>query len=574
TDDATLRFVADGKSIGANQTLDREFQIPGLNNFKVVAIKAIDGKERHIELRFSDPLATGQNLRGLLRIKKKKGLRFSTSGSIVRIYSTQAWRAKEVVIIEKTLKNKRGFKLKEREEREVQFITLKPSIRFASKGVIVPTSQGLTLPVEVAHLNSVEIEAIKIFDENLPQFLQVNNLDGNRELKRVGRSVWKKRVQLDQGKAKRSDWVRYGLDLSPLIENHKNGLYQINLTFSRRDIEWHCPGENQDQQDAQLPTTSALNNDSDEENENSFWDFWEGSQSVPYWEMRNNRNNPCHAGYYREFYDHNIRQSRSVMISDIGLIAKRGQDDKLFVVATDLRTTQPLMGARLRVLDYQQQELVTAAADSDGFATLTLPKKPFVLIAEHNNQVGVLKLDDGSALSTSHFDVSGVRTKKGLRGFFYGERGIWRPGDDIYLTFVLWDPQNAIPEGHPLAFELTNSQGQRIERIVRHHTAQGFYVFKLKTDADAPTGDYQARVFVGGATFHKTLSIEAIAPNRLKIDMDFGKEQISVPDNLVSARLAAQWLHGATADGLKTDVELTLTSRQTRFKRFTDYEFN
>ena len=42
-------------------------------------------------------------------------------------------------------------------------------------------------------------------------------------------------------------------------------------------------------------------------------------------------------------------------------------------------------------------------------------------------------------LETSQFDVGGETVQKGLKGVLYGERGVWRPGDDIHLTFVLQD---------------------------------------------------------------------------------------------------------------------------------------
>ena len=49
--------------------------------------------------------------------------------------------------------------------------------------------------------------------------------------------------------------------------------------------------------------------------------------------------------------------------------------------------------------------------------------------------MGYLKLDDGSALSMSMFDVGGTETQDGLKGFMYGDRGVWRPGDSLFITF-------------------------------------------------------------------------------------------------------------------------------------------
>ena len=35
---------------------------------------------------------------------------------------------------------------------------------------------------------------------------------------------------------------------------------------------------------------------------------------------------------------------------------------------------------------------------------------------------------------------------KGLKGYIYGERGVWRPGDTLYLTFMLEDKKQVPPK--------------------------------------------------------------------------------------------------------------------------------
>ena len=79
-------------------------------------------------------------------------------------------------------------------------------------------------------------------------------------------------------------------------------------------------------------------------------------------------------------------------------------------------------------------------------AELVVDTKPYLLIAKHGDQRGYLRLDDGSSLSLSKFDVSGKIVEKGIKGFIYGERGVWRPGDTLYVMFILEDEENIIPE--------------------------------------------------------------------------------------------------------------------------------
>ena len=44
-----------------------------------------------------------------------------------------------------------------------------------------------------------------------------------------------------------------------------------------------------------------------------------------------------------------------------------------------------------------------------------------------------VRVVDGEEQSVSRFDVGGKDIQKGLKGFIYGERGVWRPGDTLHI---------------------------------------------------------------------------------------------------------------------------------------------
>ena len=73
-------------------------------------------------------------------------------------------------------------------------------------------------------------------------------------------------------------------------------------------------------------------------------------------------------------------------------------------------------------------------------------------------------------------------------------------------------------------------------------------------DPDAPTGNWNARIKAGGAVFEKILKIETVMPNRLKINVDFGKDIQSLSGGRINGTLSAAWLHGAVARNLKSDM--------------------
>lgn len=82
-----------------------------------------------------------------------------------------------------------------------------------------------------------------------------------------------------------------------------------------------------------------------------------------------------------------------------------------------------------------------------------------------------------------------------------------------------------------------------------------------------------AYVKVGGTAFHKSLRIETIKPNRLKITLALPTIlQASSKD--VYAPLTSSWLTGATASRLKAKVEMSLSKVNTQFKNYGQYLFN
>ena len=113
---------------------------------------------------------------------------------------------------------------------------------------------------------------------------------------------------------------------------------------------------------------------------------------------------------------------------------------------------------------------------------------------------------------------------------------------------ILKDDDSNLPENHPVIFELLNPRGQRTRTLIRKTSLNGFYSFHTKTDPDAPTGNWTARITVGGITFEKILKIETVMPNRLKIGLDFGADTKNLSGGKVKIRVqrARLW---ATPEG-------------------------
>ncbi|NNE54888.1 MAG: hypothetical protein HKN32_02625, partial [Flavobacteriales bacterium] len=385
----------------------------------------------------------------------------------------------------------------------------------------------------------------------------------------------KKTVELNpDGNMDLSRWNTFHLDLNDLMETEPGAIYRIEIGFRKIHALCDC-GEKSDD----FAASDTEEWDEFAENESSYWDFFDTYVYSNYYDDYyynynynwDERDDPCADAYYIT----RMPASANVLASDLGVIAKKGNDGSMVIAVNDLRTTKPVSGAKVKALNYQQTIFHEGSTDSDGMLRWEeIPGKPFLLIVEHNAQKGYVKLDRGSSLSLSKFDVGGSAVNGGLKGFIYGERGVWRPGDTLFLSFMLQDDKKVLPKGHPINFELINPKGQVVDNQVMPNRPDGLFAFTSKTSSEALTGHYNARIKVGGATFNKGVQIETIKPNRLKIKLDFGKDSLSLADSEINGALQVNWLHGAPARNLRTKIGATFVSIPTRFTAFTDYRFD
>ncbi len=58
------------------------------------------------------------------------------------------------------------------------------------------------------NLTHLFVKAMQLYETNIPQFLQVNALDRDRELTRVGKVVWRKVVDLGFSPEQKNQWIR------------------------------------------------------------------------------------------------------------------------------------------------------------------------------------------------------------------------------------------------------------------------------------------------------------------------------------------------------------------------------
>jgi alpha-2-macroglobulin len=564
-----LELSWDGKPLKVDVAGKRTIEVPAANDFKVLDIRAVSDPEQYLLVQFSDPISVAQNLDGLIGISSVADLRYTIEGSEVKVYAPNRLQGNYTVVVNEGIINITDKRLDKSFSGNIVFENLQPSVTIPGQGVILPESNKLVMPFEAVNLSAVDVTIIKIYENNIPQYLQSNNLDGSQELRRVGKPVVEKTIRLDTDKSlnlhRRN---RFYLDMDKLLRTEPGAIYRVTIGFRKSYSLQTCTSEESKTEEGEDEEYySGYYGDKIDEDD-SFWQRYDSYYPYGYsWE---NRENPCSNSYYSK----DRWASRNVIASNIGLTVKRGNDNSMVVAVTDIRDTKALIGVELELLDYQGQVIFKTKSDGDGMASFDLKRKPYILIAKKDAERGYLKLDDGNSLPLSRFDIKGEEVQNGIKGFLYGERGVWRPGDTLYLTFILEDKQEKLPPNHPVTLELYNPKGQLYKHVNALQSLNGFYSFKTATNADDITGSWTAKVKVGGAVFTKNLRIETVKPNRLKVKLDFGNRTTLSKSDASEGTLSAQWLFGATAQNLKAKVDVALSEQSTSFKNFADYTFD
>ncbi|MCB0733171.1 MAG: hypothetical protein H6608_05005 [Flavobacteriales bacterium] len=536
-----------GKPIESKDDYFRIVHLHGLGDFKLADVSITNEPDQVIDLFFSESISVTQSLKGLIQLDSQEVQTMEMQGNKITIYPTNRLIGVHTVQLSGEIKSILGYPLTTSLNREIHFDRPKPKLKMIGTGTIVPNARGVVFPFEAMALKAVDVYIYQIHADNIPQFMQVNELAEADQLKRVGTLLYSGKVSLNS--AKKSDpnqWERYTLDIGKYINREPGAIYRVMIGFRKSYTYFIC-----DEDDG----------DYESDNDALYYSYYSGGDYY----LKNY--DPCDASFY-----YSTAIARNILASDIGLMVKSGTDGKLHVFAQDLVSSEPLNNVQIDVLNYQNQKLKSSVTNEQGMTTLSFGEEPYLLIARNGSQHGYLKLRSGLSKSTSRFDVDGIREENGVQGMIYAERGVWRPGDSIYTCFILRDKNHTLPANVPVTAILTNPRGTEVFKKVLTKSVGGMYDFRTATTEEAETGNYRMKISVGESSYFKTLPVETVQPNRLKIRLTAEDSVLKVKNNRV--KIEASWLHGAPSPGLNYTVQANIRAVPTHFEGYNQFVFD
>lgn len=558
-------------SVNFGDKVVAEAEIPAKGEMRVMSVRCKTGDQKYVEVTLSKRLDAKQDMMGLASLEGNQSEAVDVYGNTLRLYPDAGRTGRVDVLLSSAIRSATGLALGEDQRIAVELDATRPEVEFLSNGVIIPLTDNVSIPFRSVFMRGVRVRVFRVFANNVGLMMRDGDLSNSDRLARYGMPVAVTTIFLDGQGVDLTRWNTFAIDISKLVKAEPGALYRIELQMPYELSAWPTANTGTEDRAAIAKADEAmLAKLRDSFSKEGGWYY--ANDDID-WESYNwaEADNPDCSSYYAR-----KTEGRNVFATNIGLTALAGDGGKMTVVALNLPDAQPLSGVDVNVMSYQGQQIGHGSTDTDGKAEIGVDMsagKPLYVVASRGGDVSYLRVREGEGLSTSTFDVAGQEPQAGdVKGFIYGERGVWRPGDDIHLSFMLQDRGKTLPEGHPVTLEVYTPLGQLAAKKTQTAGCMGLYSFRVHTDADAPTGSWRACVKVGGAAFEKRLRVETIKPNRLKIDV--GLPPVLGQGEARPVKLHAEWLSGAKAGSLGYEVTATLAQSVTAWDKWGGYVFD
>ncbi|MBE0578383.1 alpha-2-macroglobulin family protein [Devosia sp.] len=281
---------------------------------------------------------------------------------------------------------------------------------------------------------------------------------------------------------------------------------------------------------------------------------------------------------YSEYWDSVATQW--FIVTDLGLTTISG-DDGVHAFVRGLDDAKPIEGATVRLVAVNNEILGEATTDADGRATFA----PGLARGEGGRapQLLVAETSDGDYafldLSRPAFDL----TDRGVEGrpspgpldlFATTERGVYRPGETVYLTALLRDERAMAVTGLPLTLEIERPDGVVASTQVLNDQGAGGYFVALPMVDEAMRGSWTARLHAdpeAKALSSTSFLVEDFEPERLAFEVS-APDAPMVVGEVTAIDVAAKYLYGATAPNLAIEAD-TIISPRTTLEAFPGYVF-
>ncbi|XHR28100.1 MAG: alpha-2-macroglobulin [Chthoniobacteraceae bacterium] len=297
----------------------------------------------------------------------------------------------------------------------------------------------------------------------------------------------------------------------------------------------------------------------------------------------------------------NVRDNRFILVTDLGILLKENTDGSREVFLQSIKNRAPIGGVSIDILARNGVPAISGTTNAEGrvsFPSIGKPereKEPVAIVARLGNDVAFLPLErratrhEDRKLDYSRFDVGGIENVSGkeLEAFVFTERGVYRPGDELHVGFVVkqrdWSGNLT---GLPIETEVRDASGSVVQVKKMALPEGGLAEFSYQTAYESPSGDYQLSVYLvrdgkrGKLLGDTSALVKEFLPDRMKIDSGLLQEGKAIGNSVgwvdakaISASVSLRNLYGTPATGRRIVGRLVLTPSRFAFEAYKDYSF-
>ncbi|MGV3490930.1 MAG: MG2 domain-containing protein [Devosia sp.] len=251
------------------------------------------------------------------------------------------------------------------------------------------------------------------------------------------------------------------------------------------------------------------------------------------------------------------------IVTDLGITTVNGNDG-VHAFVRSLTSAQPVAGVNVRLVAVNNEILGEATTDADGRAVFAAGlargeggRAPQVVTAETDGGDYAFLDVSKSAFDLTDRGVEGRQSPGPLDLFATTERGVYRPGETVFLTGILRDATARAVTDLPLTVEIQRPDGVIDESLVVADGGAGGYFTDYVLAPEAMRGSWTARFYAdpkAAALSSVDFLVEDFEPERLAFDISAADEPI-VFGEATAVDIAAKYLYGATAPDLVVEAD-------------------
>lgn len=414
-----------------------------------------------------------------------------------------------------------GLVLRKDEVRDLRVGNRPPTVAFRSNGFILPRESAEGIPLTVVNAARVAVRVFRINDRGLVQQIQNNTVlsplteDVESEIDNTsGETVWKGEMAVPDA-APNAETI-LALPFKEVVPKPAPGFYAITA------------------QPLDVP-----------------------SRELPY-----------------------QKATQWVMVSDIALTTMEGQDG-LTVFARSIATAKPMPGVEIALIARNAAELARMTTDdqgrvrfAEGLSRGTGGRQPLSVMAYAGADYAVQQLTR-SAFDLSDRGVGGRPAPGPMDAFAYTDRGVYRQGETVHLSFVVRDEKTEGIGGLPITVSILRPTGTTYRTEVLTTSAAGGAVLTLPLSKTAPLGGWtvEVRADPKGKTIGTTdFSVDDFVPERLAVDLSASAPWIE-PGKPAEVEAKVRFLYGPPGAGLDGTAEVALKVDDAPFPQYEKFHF-